>query len=128
MAVLSLDQAARLTELGKITIDRAIRCSWLSARHREDGSYEIDAREPEPSASRLQALIPWRASRSVRAMANAELRERVAVAEERIADSRSRLMTCARSETHGRRWHRREYDRRQHQRSGGGLGFARLGN
>ena len=47
MAVLSLDQAARLTELGKITITRAIKCSWLPARRKEDGSYEIDPGEPE---------------------------------------------------------------------------------
>jgi uncharacterized protein YceH (UPF0502 family) len=91
MAVLSLDQAARLTELGKITINRAIRCSWLSTRRREDGSYEVDAREPDSPASRLQALIPWRASRSARAMANAELRERVALAEERVAELKAAL-------------------------------------
>jgi hypothetical protein len=30
MAALALDQAARLTELGKITITRAIKCSWLA--------------------------------------------------------------------------------------------------
>ena len=29
---------------------------------KEDGSYDIEAIEPEPSASRLQAFIPWRAS------------------------------------------------------------------
>jgi hypothetical protein len=48
MAALSLDQAARLTELGKIKITRAIKCSWLSASRKADGAYEIV--EPEPSA------------------------------------------------------------------------------
>jgi hypothetical protein len=58
MAGLSLDQAARLTELGKTTITRAIKCSWLSARRKKDGSYEIDPGEAETSARRLNALTP----------------------------------------------------------------------
>ena len=91
MAALSLAQAARLTRLGKITITRAIKSSWHSASRKEDGSYDIEAIEPEPSASRLQALIPWRAARSARAMANAELRERLALAEERVAELKSTL-------------------------------------
>jgi hypothetical protein len=91
MAVLLLDHAARLTELGKITITRAIKSSWLSARRKEDGSYEIDPVEPEPSARRLQALIPWRAARLANEKADEELRRRVALAEERLADLKAVL-------------------------------------
>jgi hypothetical protein len=86
MAVLSLDQAARLTELGKITITRAIKCSWLSARRKEDGSYEIDSVEPGASARRLHALVPWRATRLAKVRADEELRHQLALAEERLAD------------------------------------------
>ena len=42
MAAISLDQAARLTELGKMTITRAINCRWVSARRKKDGIYQID--------------------------------------------------------------------------------------
>ena len=91
MAVLSLDQAARLTELGKITITRAIKCSWLPARRKEDGSYEIDDVEPELSARRLQSLIPWRTARRVDLKADAELRHQLALAEERLAELKSAL-------------------------------------
>jgi hypothetical protein len=91
MAVLSLDQAARLTELGKITITRAIKCSWLPARRKEDGSYEIDPGEPEPSARRLNALIPWRAARLAHQRADAELRHQLALAEERLAELKTVL-------------------------------------
>ena len=91
MAVPSLDQAARLTELGKITITRAIKCSWLPARRKEDGSYEIDPGEPEPSARRLNALIPWRATRLAHQRADEELRHRLALAEARLADLKATL-------------------------------------
>src|SRR5262245_66380780 len=128
MAVLSLDQAARLTELGKITITRAIKCSWLPARRKEDGSYEIDPGEPEPSARRLNALIPWRAARLAHQRADEELRHRLALAEERLADLKALRKTCAPSETHGRRWRRRAYDRRAHPSRHGGCGCARRGD
>jgi hypothetical protein len=62
MARLPLDQAARLTELGKVTVTRAIKCSWLSAGRKKDGSYEVDTGEPS-SPRRLHALTPWRAAR-----------------------------------------------------------------
>jgi hypothetical protein len=91
MAVLSLDQAARLTELGKITITRAIKCSWLSARRKEDGSYEIDSVDPEPLARRLHPLIPWRVARRADVRADEELRRRVALAEERLTDLKAAL-------------------------------------
>jgi hypothetical protein len=91
MAIISLDHAARLTELGKITIARAIKSSWLSARRKEDGSYEIDPVEPEPLARRLQALIPWRAARLANEKADEELRRRVALSEERLADLKAAL-------------------------------------
>jgi hypothetical protein len=89
MAVLSLDQAVRLTELGN-TITRAIKCSWLSARRKKDGSYEVDPGEP-PSPRRLQALMPWRAARLADVKADEELRRRVALAEERLADLKAAL-------------------------------------
>jgi hypothetical protein len=90
MAGLSLDQAARLTELGKTTITRAIKCSWLSARRKKDGSYEVDPGE-RPSPRRLNALIPWRAARLADLRADEELRRRVALAEERLADLKAAL-------------------------------------
>jgi hypothetical protein len=77
MAVLSLDQAARLTELGKITITRAINCRWVSARRKKD--------------RRLHALMPWRAARLADLRADEELRRRVALAEERLADLKAAL-------------------------------------
>jgi hypothetical protein len=89
MAVLSLDQAVRLTELGN-TITRAIKCSWLSARRKKDGSYEVDPGE-RPSPRRLHALTPWRAARLADLRADEELRRRVAMAEERLADLKAAL-------------------------------------
>ena len=91
MAALSLAQAARLTRLGKITITRAIKSSWHSASRKEDGSYEIDAVELEPSARRSRSLIPWRTARPPDAIADAELRHRVALAEERLAELKTAL-------------------------------------
>jgi hypothetical protein len=78
-------QAARLTELGKTTITRAIKCSWLSARREKDSIYEVDQVDP-PSPRRLHALTPWRAARLADLRADEELRHRVALAEERLAD------------------------------------------
>ena len=90
MAVLALDQAARLTELGKITITRAINCSWLSTRRKKDGIYEVDPVGP-PSPKRSHALMPWRAARFADLRADEELRRRVALAEERLADLKAAL-------------------------------------
>jgi hypothetical protein len=91
MAVLSLDQAARLTELGKITTTRAIKSCWHSARRKADGNYEIDPVEPEPSARRSHALIPWRAARLADLRADDELRHRLALAEEKLTDLKAAL-------------------------------------
>jgi hypothetical protein len=91
MASISLGQAVRFTELGKFTFARAIKSTWVSASRKGDGNYEIDGVEQENSASRLQALTPWRAVRSARAMAYAELRDRVALAEERVAELKTAL-------------------------------------
>jgi hypothetical protein len=91
MAALSLDQAARLSGLGKITITRAIKSCWHSASRKADGSYDIDPVEPEPSARRLHALIPWRAARRADLRADEELRHRLALAEERLADLKAAL-------------------------------------
>jgi hypothetical protein len=91
MAVLALDQAARLTELGKTTISRAINSCWHSTSRKADGSYEIDPVEPEPSARRSYALIPWRAARLARQRADEELRHQLARTEERLADLKAAL-------------------------------------
>jgi multidrug efflux pump subunit AcrA (membrane-fusion protein) len=91
MAALSLGHAARLTGLGKITITRAIKSSWHSASRKQDGSYEIDPVVPEPAAGRLHALIPWRAARRADLRADEELRRRMALAEERLADLKAAL-------------------------------------
>jgi len=92
MAVLSLGQAVRLTELGKITITRAIKCSWLSASRKAGGvAYEIDPVEPEPAEGRANALIPWRAARLAHQRADEELRHRLALAEERLTDLKAAL-------------------------------------
>jgi len=127
MAVPSLDQAARLTELGKITITRAINCSWLSARLKKDGIYEVDPVE-HPSPRRLHALMPWRAARLADLRADEELRRRAALAEERLADLKAALedMRAQRDAWQERR--RRAYDRRPRRRRRGGLGCAQRGD
>jgi hypothetical protein len=91
MSVLALDQAARLTELGKLTITRAIKSCWHSASRKENGSHEIDPVETEPAARRLHALVPWRAPRQADLRVDEELRCRVALAEERLADLKGAL-------------------------------------
>jgi hypothetical protein len=91
MAALALDQVVRLTGLGKITITRAIKSCWHSASRKVDGSYEIDPVETEPAARRLHALVPWRAPRHADLRADEELRQQVALAEERLADLKAVL-------------------------------------
>ena len=127
MAVLALDQAARLTELGKITITRAINCSWLSTRRKKDGIYEVDPVGP-PSPKRSHALMPWRAARFADLRADEELRRRVALAEERLADLKAALedMRAQRDAWQERR--RRAYDRRPHPPRHGGRGCAQRGD
>src|SRR6266480_1532206 len=127
MAVPSLDQAARLTELGKITITRAINCRWLSARRKKDGIYEVDPVE-HPSPRRLHALMPWRAARLADLRTDEELRRRAALAEERLADLKAALedMRAQRDAWQERR--RRAYDRRPRPRRRGGLGCAQRGD
>src|SRR5262245_11336851 len=90
MVSISLSQAVRFTELGKLTFTRALKPNWFSASRKQDGSYEIDAIPTESAANRFQALIPWRA-RSARVVAYAELRQRVALAEERVAELKTAL-------------------------------------
>jgi hypothetical protein len=72
---------------------------------------------PAPSEGRVRSLIPWR--RAADAMVEAELRNRIALAEEQLQTSRPRLMTCGHSKTLGRRWRRPAYDRRHLGRAGG---------
>jgi hypothetical protein len=91
MAALSLGQAARVTGLGRITITRAIKSRWHSASRKDDGSYEIDTVEPGSSAKRMRSLIPWRNARAVQEMADAELRHRVALAEDKLAELKTAL-------------------------------------
>jgi len=91
MVSISLSQAVRFTELGKLTFTRALKPNWFSASRKQDGSYEIDAIPTESPANRFQPLIPWRAARSARVVAYAELRQRVALAEERVAELKTAL-------------------------------------
>jgi hypothetical protein len=92
MTSISIGQAVRFAALGKFTFTRALKCTWFSASRKEDGSYEIGAPfKPETATSRLQALVPWRAVRSARAMAYAELCERVTMAEARVAELKTAL-------------------------------------
>ena len=79
MTALSLSQAARATALSRTTITRAIKARWHSASRKEDESYEIDTVAP----------TPWR--RAGGARAEAELRHRVALAEEQLADLKTAL-------------------------------------
>jgi hypothetical protein len=91
MASISIGEAVRFAELGKFNFTRALKSTWFSASRKEDGSYEIEAVQPQTATGRLQALIPWRAVRSARAMAYAELRERVTMAEARVAELKTAL-------------------------------------
>jgi ABC-type nitrate/sulfonate/bicarbonate transport system ATPase subunit len=86
MAALSLSQAARLTGLGKVTITRAIKSSWHSATGKLDG----EAAELESSAPQSRSLVPWRSARA-QVVTQAELRQRVALAEEKLADLKTAL-------------------------------------
>src|SRR5262245_54505834 len=89
--MVSISLPVQFPDLGKFTFTRALKSNWFSASRKQDGSYEIDTIQSEPAASRLQAVIPWRAVRSARAVAYAELRERVALAEERVAELKTAL-------------------------------------
>ena len=88
MTALSLSQAAQVTGAGKVTITRAIKSRWHAATRKPDGSYEIDAVEPQSSARRRRSLIPWRTAADV---AEAELRHRIALAEQQLADLKAAL-------------------------------------
>jgi hypothetical protein len=89
MTALALSQAARATGLSRITITRAIKARWHSASRKEDGSYEIDTVAPTPSERRVRSLMPWRAAGGARA--EAQLRHRVALAEEQLANLKTAL-------------------------------------
>ena len=81
MTALSVSQATQA-----LTITRAIKSRWHSASRKEDGSYEM---APAPSERRVRSLIPWR--RATDAMVEAELRQRVALAEEQLAELKTAL-------------------------------------
>src|SRR5436190_13757223 len=69
-----------------MNITRAIKCSGLSASCKEDGNYEIAPVAPTPVPRRSHALVPSRAARLAYLRNDEELRRRVALAEERLAD------------------------------------------
>ena len=123
MTALSLSQADGATGVAKITITGALKSRWHAATRKQDGSYEIDTVAPASSERRVRSLIPWR--RAAEERADAELRQQVALAEQQLADLKPHSMTCGRSETHGRRWHRRAYGRRPHLPRHDGRGSAR---
>src|SRR3954463_2663913 len=81
MTSLSVSQATQA-----LTITRAIKTRWHSASRKEDGSYEM---APARSERRVRSLIPW--GRATAAMAEAELRQRVALAEEQLAELKTAL-------------------------------------
>ena len=69
-----------------LTISRAIKTRWHSASRKEDGSYQM---APAPSERRVRSLIPWR--RATAAMVEPELRQRVALAEEQVAELKTAI-------------------------------------
>ena len=89
MTALSLSQAEEATVVAKITITRALKAKWHAATRKQGGSYEIDTVAPASSERRVRSLIPWR--RAAEARADAELRQQLALAEERLADLKTAL-------------------------------------
>jgi len=85
MATVSLNQAARLTGLDKLSIPSlaAIKSRWHSTNGKKNGGCKSDAAAAEPAPSRLQALVPWQSNRL------ADLR--LMLAEERISELKSAL-------------------------------------
>ena len=86
MATLSLGQAVWLTGLDKFSVSSlaAIKSRWHSANGTKNGSDKNGAPQADhPSASRLQALVPWSGTRLT------DLR--LMLAEERIAELKSAL-------------------------------------
>src|SRR5262249_60805338 len=85
MATVSLNQAARLTGLDKLSIPSlaAIKSRWNSGNGQKNGGCKSDAAAGEPAPSRLQALVPWQSNRL------ADLR--LMLAEEKITQLKSAL-------------------------------------
>jgi hypothetical protein len=107
MTALTLSQAEEATGVAKITITRALKAKWHAATRKQGGSYEIDTVAPASSERRVRSLIPWRRAAEARAApssGNSWLWPR-----SDWQTSRPHSMTCGRSETHGKRWHRRAY-------------------
>jgi hypothetical protein len=101
MDMLSLVEAARTT--GLTTLAKAIRTGRLSARRKEDGSYEIDPAElaqassfPAPSAAgaapgeTVKVTVPA-VRRATLHVTDAELRYRISRAEESLIELKSAL-------------------------------------
>jgi hypothetical protein len=93
MTSLSVSQATQA-----LTITRAIKTRWHSASRKEDGSYEM---APARSERRVRSLIPWR--RATAAIAEAELRQRVALAKKQVPELKTAFDDMRHSETLGRR-------------------------
>ena len=93
MTSLSVSQATQA-----LTITRAIKTRLHSASRKEDGSYEM---APARSERRVRSLIPWR--RATAAIAEAELRQRVALAEKQLPELKTAFGDMRHSETLGRR-------------------------
>ena len=93
MTALSVSQATQA-----LTITRAIKSRWHSASRQEDGSFDM---APASLERRVRSLIPWR--RTTDAIVEAELRQRVALAEEQLAELKTAFDDMRHSETLGRR-------------------------
>lgn len=94
--MLSLAEAARQCGVAKSTINRAVRSGRLSARRREDGSYELDPAEvsrvytlraPERTADQSRSV-----TRSAQASDEAHTAAHTAALEARVAGLEALLL------------------------------------
>ena len=124
MTALSLSQAAGATGVAKITIAGALKSRWHAATRKQNGSYEIDTVVPAASERRVRSLLPWRRAAEA-AGPTPSSGNSWPWPSSNWRTSRPHSMTCGRSETHGRRWHRRAYGRRPNRPRHDGRGCAR---
>ena len=75
-----------MTALSVSQATQALAITRHSASRKEDGSYEMAA---APSERRVRSLVPWR--RATNAMVEAELRQRIGLAEEQLAELKTAL-------------------------------------
>ena len=90
MTALSLSQADGATAVAKFTIASALKARWHAATRKQNGSYEIDTVAPAAPERRVRSLLPCRRAAEERADA-AELRQRLALAEQQLADLKTAL-------------------------------------